>query len=162
MYTITLEYLLGEDIQEQTIDTEHETKTQGKVVIGRDPASCDFVVTDDTNRVSRQHIEIYQESPKNNYLIVKNLTANRSRPNPIIVDKKTITDKAAKISSGTKIKLGNLVIRIKAINWHSQKASEEAVFGVECINGHRISLKYLNSFCPHCGYAVQASRTIAE
>jgi hypothetical protein len=49
MYTRTLEYLLGEDIQKQTIDAEHETKTQGKVIVGRDPVTCDFVVTNDTN-----------------------------------------------------------------------------------------------------------------
>ena len=162
MYTLTLEYSNGQGIQRQTINAEHETKTQGKVVIGRDPANCDFVVTDDTNTVSRQHIEIEHESPKDNCLIVKNLTGNRSRPNPVIIDGKTVTNKSAKINSGSKIKLRNSEIVIKAINWHSQKASEEAVFGVECINGHRISLKYLNSFCPHCGYAVQSSRTIAE
>ncbi|MEN9565725.1 MAG: hypothetical protein RLZZ69_921 [Cyanobacteriota bacterium] len=162
MYTITLEYLLGKDIQQQTIDAENETKTQGKIIVGRDPATCDFVVTDDTNTVSRQHIEIYYEPSKNNYLIVKNLTANRSRPNPVIVDTQTITNKAAQISSGSTIKLGNLVLQIKAIDWHSQKESEEAVFGVECLNGHRISLKYLNSFCPHCGYAVQSSQTVVE
>jgi predicted component of type VI protein secretion system len=162
MYTVTLEYLTGEDIQRRTIDAEQETKTRGKVVVGRDPATCDFVVKDDTNTVSRQHMELYQDSPKNNYLIVKNLTANRSRPNPVIIEGQTITNKLAKITSGSKIQLGKLVIRIKEINWHSQQASEAEVFGVECINGHRVPLKYLNSFCPHCGYGIQSSKTIVE
>jgi hypothetical protein len=162
MYTVTLEYSIGEELKWQNINAEYETKILGKIVIGRDPVACDFVIQDDKNRVSRQHIEISRESPKNNYLIVKNLTANRSRPNPAIVDGKMITNKLAKVESGSQIKLGDLVIRIKAIDWHSQKVSEEAVFGVECINGHPISLKYLNSFCPYCGHAVQSSRTIVR
>lgn len=162
MYTVTLEYSIGEKLKWQNIDAEHETRIPGKVIVGRDPVTCDFAIQDDNNRVSRQHIEISRELPKDNYLVVKNLTAHRSRPNPAIVDGKMITNKSAKIKSGSQIKLGDLVIGIKAIDWHSQKVSEETVFGVECINGHRISLKYLNSFCPYCGHAVQSSKTVVR
>lgn len=161
MYQITLEYLVNNKLERVIIDTDLDTRIPGEIVIGRDPSNCDFVVVNESNRVSRQHAKI-EKSSKDNFLIVKNLTAKRQRPNSVIVDEKKITDKPVKIRVGSQIRLQDLVIDVKEITWNYQESLKERVFGLECINGHRISLDYLGSFCPHCGYSVQSARTIAK
>ena len=96
MYILAIEYSIGQQVYQQKINALTQTKSQGIVTIGRDPANCDLVLADDT--VSREHIKIYFDH-RNHGLKLRNLTSNRPKnANVAIVDGNRITNQKIKLS----------------------------------------------------------------
>ena len=159
MYILTIEYYVGQQHYQHTINALHQTKHKGIVTIGRDANSCDLALQDITNTVSRKHITIYFDS-QHSCLKLRNLTANRTQPNVAIVDGKPITNQSIEIKKGSHIQLGQMFLTIKQIQILTQKPLQEKIYGVKCGHGHHVSLDYLGDFCPHCGLSLQSSKTI--
>lgn len=162
MYGLTLEWREGNRQISQTISPEQTTKQSGRIRIGRDPTQCDFVLNDTTSTVSRLHVEIFYHTVSNQ-LWLRNLTQNRQKPNPVVVDQRKIIQEEAPLKVGSDIKLGKWSLQVKHIQLPQKQAqsnAQERVYGVQCPNGHIISQSYLGDFCPYCGYAVQASETV--
>ena len=159
MYTIIIEYCVGKQLYQETVNALSETRSKGIVIIGRDSSTCDLVLNDITKTVSRQHIEIYFDN-QNYSLRLRNLTGNRHQPNITIVDGQCIVNQSIEVKTGSKIQLGQVFLNVKEVKILSQKQPKEKVYGVKCINGHQVSLNYLKDFCPYCGVSLQSSKTI--
>jgi serine/threonine-protein kinase len=75
MFAITLEWVQGQVLQSQTINTAQSTLSPGVVRLGRDDQQCDIVVADPEGTVSRLHVEIYQD-PHSQAVMLRNLTGD--------------------------------------------------------------------------------------
>jgi predicted component of type VI protein secretion system len=155
MYTITLEWFEEGRQLSQTLSSQDNTKEQGKISIGRDQNQCDVVLDENEKSVSRLHAIISYDA-QHQQLTIKNLTGNRENPNPVIVDGKAIALEEASLSEGSTIRLGKITITVKKLDLPQ---APKPVYGVRCVNGHKVPFEYLGDFCPHCGYALQAGHT---
>jgi hypothetical protein len=154
MYKITLEWIEGDRTRSQTISDQDNTKEVGNIFIGRDEIQSDVVLPSSEKTVSRLHVVIFYDSQRKG-LFLKNVTSNKSSPNPAIVDGKIIISEEVLLSHGSIIKLGNLTLRITYLEIIIPK------YGVQCVNCKReIPYDYIGDFCPHCGYSLQANQTI--
>ena len=155
MYKITLEWVEEGRQRLETISSEEETKEKGKIFIGRDENQCDIILPLDEKTVSRLHVLIFYDSQQNCFFL-RNLTSDRSQPNPVILDGKKIIYEQATISSESVIQLGKISLKITQLETIQGKQS----YGLKCINGHEIPYDYIGDFCPHCGFSLQAVQTI--
>jgi len=162
MHRLTLEWVECDRTLSQSISSEKATKIPGLIRIGRDAAKCDVVLNDTTNTVSGLHVEIFFESRTNEFFL-RNCTKDRAQPNPALVDGRRIIQEEIPIRIGSRIQIGKMVLNVKDIQLPqgvSQQAQEKTVYGVQCINGHIVSYKYVGDFCPHCGTGLQAVGTV--
>lgn len=155
MYKIFLEWIEEGRQRSQTISSEDNTKEKGQIFIGRDENQCDIVLPVGEKSVSRLHVVIFYDSEKTCFFL-RNLTSDRPKPNPAIVDGRKIVSEKVSISSGSVIQLGKISLRIKQLDIVQPKQS----YGLKCPNGHEIPYGYIGDFCPHCGYSLQAVETI--
>ncbi|MEM6402658.1 MAG: FHA domain-containing protein [Cyanobacteria bacterium P01_D01_bin.116] len=156
MYKIILEWIEEGRQRSQAISSEDNTKEKGKIFIGRDENRCDIVLPVGEKTISRLHVVIFYDSQKNCFFL-RNLTSDRPKPNPAIVDGKQIVLEQTSISSGSVIQLGKISLRIKQLDIIKSKQS----YGLKCRQcGHKIPFGYIGDFCPYCGYSLQADSTI--
>ena len=159
MYTLTIEYYIGTTLYQQTIEAFRQTRTKGKVIIGRDSKTCDIVISDPTNRVSRTHIQI-DFDPYTFVFTLTNLTAHSHKKNIAFVDGKQILNQTIEIRKGSTIQLGTIVIKVTELRSINSAKPHDIVYGLLCPRGHKVPLGYANTNCPHCGCSLQASKTI--
>jgi pSer/pThr/pTyr-binding forkhead associated (FHA) protein len=157
MYKISLEWFDGNRTHTRTILAEDKTKENGLITIGRDENQCDIFFPISETTVSRSHAAIFYDG-KQKKLFVKNLTKNKTTPNPVIVDGKSVILEAAPLKIGSIIKLGKLSINVTQIEFTA--TGTEQVYGVRCINGHLLPYDHIGDFCPYCGVSLQASETV--
>lgn len=155
MYKITLEWIEEDRQRSETISSEDNTKEKGKIFIGRDENQCDIVLPLDEKTVSRLHVVIFYDFQQNCFLL-RNLTSDRSQPNPVIIDGNKIIFEQAQVSLGSVIQLGKISLKTTQIETIESNQS----YGLKCINGHQIPYDYIGDFCPHCGFSLQAVQTI--
>jgi len=155
MYKITLEWIEEGGTRSQTISNEDNTREVGKIFIGRDENQCDIVLPSSEKTVSRLHVVIFYDSHRQGWCL-KNLTGNRSSPNPAIVNGKIIILEEVLLSVGSLIQLGRITIVVKQIEGNKSQYQ----YGIRCVNGHLLPYDFIGDFCPHCGYSLQASETI--
>ncbi|NJK61993.1 MAG: FHA domain-containing protein [Synechococcaceae cyanobacterium SM2_3_1] len=163
MFAITLEWVQGQVLQSQTINTAQSTLSPGVVRLGRDDQQCDIVVADPEGTVSRLHVEIYQD-PRSQAVMLRNLT--RARPegkrNPAYVDGQRVVTEAVFLQAGQQVRLGKVQLTVRDLRLLGAPGSSPAeTYGVVCPNGHLLSYDYLGLVCPHCGEAVQAGDTVS-
>jgi len=154
MYKFTLEWIENGRQRSQTLSSTDITKEPGEIRIGRDKDKCDVILPEQEATVSRLHAAIFYDS-QNNQLLLKNLTANKPQPNPIIVDSKKIIRETTILVLGSVINIGKIRITVTQL----ELTVEKALYGVKCLNGHIIPYDYVGDFCPHCGYGLQAVGT---
>lgn len=153
MYRINLEWTEEGRTRSQTISDTDNTKEVGKILIGRDEKQCDIILPSSEKTVSRLHIEIFYDSHRKGWFL-KNLTGNRSSPNPVVVDGKMIILEEVLLSIGTVFKLGRITLKVTDIEIN------QSTYGVKCQNCRRqIPYDYIGDFCPFCGYSLQANET---
>lgn len=107
MNQLTLEWTEAGQIRTQTITDQHIGKNPGTFRIGRDPARCDLVMQHPT--VSKLHVELFF-APQQRKVFLRNLRDS----NPPLVNRQRVTQ-VAELQPGTSIHLGDLEIKVKAI-----------------------------------------------
>ncbi|BAZ38987.1 tetratricopeptide TPR_2 [Calothrix sp. NIES-4101] len=114
---ITLEWQEENQNRSCTISSEQQTKVPGIIRIGRDPAQCDIIIQDPTNKVSRLHAEIIFHSSNSSFYI-RNATKNQGQPNIILVNENPIQEEEI-LASHSQIKLRDFPILITSIEVQS-------------------------------------------
>lgn len=150
MPSITIEILQGDEPRSVTYDPE-QTNNKQTIVIGRKSDSCDLILKD--KKVSRLHGEIFFKENEAAFYI-RNLTAKRpdAKPNPLWVNNSSVIDGETALSMQTQIKLGQIVLKVAAINVPQN--------GIKCANGHTVPYSYQGYFCPHCGTFLESGSTV--
>lgn len=170
MHQLTLEWASANQSLSQTLSLEESTRIPGAIRIGRDSTLCDVVLRhpDPTveKTVSGLHIEIFFNSEANR-LYLRNLTRDRQppkRPNPVVVDGKKIITEEVPLHTGSQIRLGKMVLTIKAIASQEQAASaNQPQYLRVCANPqspHYHPLDYNNFNCDVCGYVMLGATLI--
>lgn len=166
MYQITLEWSDTNRVRTKTLTADDYTHTPQKIIIGRGGEDvCDVVLMHQNsqilNTVSNVHLELFYDQNKNCFF-AKNLTQNRQPPkvpNPAIINGQKVITEVVKIEQGTKIKLGKILLTVKALEL---KISNNQ-FMVKCSNpnhSHTLDPEYEGLNCPICGYIVFTGTTI--
>ena len=150
MPSLTLEIVEGDRPRSVTYDPE-QTKKDRVFRIGRNADGCDLVLKD--RKVSRLHAEIFFKEKEATFYL-QNLTAKRSdaKPNPVWVNSSPITDGEIALSVPTRIKLGQVLLKVVAIDLPQN--------GIKCANGHTVPYTYQGYFCPHCGTFLESGSTV--
>jgi predicted component of type VI protein secretion system len=109
MNQLTLEWVEAGQLKTHTFNDRQSSKHPGTFRIGRDPARCDLVVQHPT--VSKLHVELFLISEQKTFYL-----RNLRETNPPIVDRKRLTQGVVGIRQGSTILLGDLEIRVKAVD----------------------------------------------
>lgn len=170
MYRLTLEWQEDHRNCSQDFSSQDHTKQPGTIRIGRDRERCDVVLQHPDRNIERTvsglHIELFwNETAKQLY--IRNLTRDRIPPNPAIVDEQTVIDQETAIAENSKIKLGKMTLRVKALQLDSQPAPQKEAlnaprFVYKCTNpkgAHILPGDYSLLTC-HCGYQVLGATMI--
>ncbi|MGG6267341.1 FHA domain-containing protein [Leptolyngbya sp. AN03gr2] len=172
MYRLTLEWQENSRNCSQNVSSQEQTKQSGTIRIGRDRERCDVVLQHPDRSIERTvsglHIELFWNESEQR-LYVRNLTRDRTPPNPAFVDGKKIIDQEIAIAENSNIKLGKMTVRIKALELDSKPAHQpEPVranrFVCKCTNpkgAHILPADYSLLTC-HCGYQVLGATMISE
>ena len=150
MPSLTLEILQGDEPRSVTYDLE-QTKKDKVIRIGRNADDCDLILKD--RKVSRLHAEIFFKEDEATFYL-QNLTAKRpnAKPNPVWVNNSSVIDGEIALSMENQIKLGQVLLKIVAINIPQN--------GIKCVNGHTVPYTYQGYFCPHCGTFLESGNTV--
>ena len=167
MYRLTLEWSEGSQRHSKKISALEENQANTIIRIGRDEKQCDVVVNDATNKFSRFHAEIVFKSDQNK-LYLRNSTRERSQPNPVIVDRQRVIEQDIPLQTGSLIQLGKVTLNVKSLEILQPQVNQprfnqsvtQQEYGLQCINGHKVSYDYVGLFCPYCGTALQSVDTI--
>lgn len=167
MYRLTLEWSEGYQRHSKTISALEENQSNAIIRIGRDKKQCDVVVNDTTNTVSRLHAEIFFNSNRNK-LYLRNSTRERAQPNPVIVDRQRVIEQDIPLQTGSLIQLGKVTINVKSLliiqpqlnQPRPNQSVSQQEYGLQCINGHKVSYDHVGLFCPYCGTGLQSVDTI--
>ncbi|MEG3863498.1 FHA domain-containing protein [Microcoleus sp. herbarium12] len=157
--------------QTRTIQYGQPTKNPGTLRLGRDPAKCDLVFSDSS--VSGLHVEIFFNRELQEYA-VRNLRPS----NPPLVDGKIIAQGEAKLSSGSRIHLGQVEIEVVEVSagalaipltvllsapaaQSSSQPTQPSAYGLQCPKCSRISpYAQLSAGCPWCGTSLAAAASV--
>lgn len=156
MKILILEWQQGDRIHSQKLFAEESTV---KVIIGRDKKSCDLIIDDDTNTVSRIHAEIIKEKYQEKFYLL-NRTRVRTKPNPIYVDGEKIIHQLAPLKIGSEICLGKVKLTVKAI-----ESKEKSVLnsGLKChVCGKVSNHSDLDLVCRWCGTSLASAVSIYQ
>ncbi|MEA5570568.1 FHA domain-containing protein [Calothrix sp. UHCC 0171] len=143
---ITLEWQEGNQNKSCTISSAQQTKVPGIIRIGRDPAQCDIMIQDPTNKVSRLHAEIIFNA-NNNSFYIRNATINQGQPNIILVNEKPIQEEEILVSH-SQIKLRDFPILISSVEVQSsttlltKKENNQANQRINNTNSTRLVANY--------------------
>ena len=163
MYRLTFQWTESGVVKTQTLALREVNGRVGSICVGRDPSRADLVLADPEKRVSRQHLEIFLQSEKQQFY-VRNLT--RGNPpesqNPAIVDGQRMIAEEVPVKEDSELQVGGFVVKVTEIGFPPKVTEpvKQPQFGVKCPNNHLISYEYLGLVCPHCGEAVQAGETV--
>ncbi|MUG97959.1 FHA domain-containing protein [Scytonema sp. UIC 10036] len=109
MNSLTLQWQDAGKDRTQKIYEQQQSKNQGTVRIGRDPARCDIVLNHPT--VSGLHIEIYFHSQQQCFLI-----RNLREQNPPLVDGRQLVEGTLRLNQGSTIYLGQQQLHVTAVS----------------------------------------------
>ncbi|MBE9011334.1 FHA domain-containing protein [Pseudanabaenaceae cyanobacterium LEGE 13415] len=169
MYRLTLEWQENTRNSLQTIASHDQTKQPGTIRIGRDRERCDVVLQHPDRNIERTvsglHIELFWNEAEQK-MYVRNLTRDRIPPNPALVDGQTVINQELAIAENSKIRLGKMALRVKALELDSkQKEPIKANrFVCKCTNpkgAHILPADYSLLTC-HCGYQVLGATMISD
>jgi pSer/pThr/pTyr-binding forkhead associated (FHA) protein len=148
MSNLLLEWQENQQMLTRIINGEKTIRNK-PTTIGRNP-SCDIQLNDVTKTISGVHVGIFFDSTANNFYLI-NLTCDRPRTNPAIVDGKKVFTEEVILHTGSKIQLGKEVkLQVKAIEKQVQRKSK-------CSHPktpHVLPLEYLHGNCPMDGSVV--------
>lgn len=157
--------------QIQTIQNGQPSKNPGTVRLGRDRAKCDIVFSHES--VSGLHVEIFFNHELHEYA-VRNLRAS----NPPLVDGKILASGEAKLTSGSRIHLGQVQIEVVEVTemqvaapltvllsapavQSSSPPMGHSIYGLQCPKCSRISpYAQLSAGCPWCGTSLVAAVSV--
>jgi hypothetical protein len=132
------------------------SKHPGVIRLGRHPDLCDIVFSQDDEKISRLHAEIYFNSEQNSFYLRKLPEGRR----PLIVDGKIFTTNEAPLQLDSTIILGETEIKVVAV-------SINPAYGLICPNPacrnpnprRVVDAKYLLEGCPWCGWSLAAAQS---
>lgn len=172
MHKFTLEWSEGNHLRSKTVALTAAESLETIYRIGRDQQQCEIVINDDTGTVSRLHAEIFLK-PEQQMFYLRNATGSRPDPNFVMVDSQKVLKQEVGLKAGSHIQLGKLKLIVKSLEISQPPASqspashpqgqqllEHQEYGLQCINGHRVSYDHVRLFCPYCGTALQAVETV--
>jgi predicted component of type VI protein secretion system len=157
--------------QIQTIQNGQPSKNPGTVRIGRDPAQCDIVLSHPT--VSGLHVEIFFDRELQEFRV-----RNLRQSNLPMVDGKILAQTEAKLSSGSRINLGQVELEVIAMSVAVVSGpptvllSPQATpgystptvllqYGLQCPKCSRISpYAQLDAGCAWCGTSLAAAASV--
>jgi FHA domain len=176
-WQLTLTWTESDRLKTQTIDSCQHNEMSTAFRIGRDPAQCDLVLTDNT--VSRLHVELFFNSSWKRFYL-RNLQPKNSPK----IDGGLLIAGEVVLHPGSIIELGRVQITVTQIS----EAHPNISFGVsvsklpqyspvkplqsrvlfssenyrlECPNCHSLSpLDLRNSACLHCGHFLADAESI--
>jgi serine/threonine protein kinase len=109
LHELVLEWEENGELKTRTIIEKQQSKSHGKVRIGRDPQQCDIVLPDLT--VSGLHVEIFFHAEKQRFYL-----RNLRQQNPPIIDGQLLLAGEIPLFSGSSLRLGQQNFKVKAIS----------------------------------------------
>jgi serine/threonine-protein kinase len=105
---LTLEWVEAGQTKRAVISENQLTKNPGTFRMGRDPATCDLVLSEAT--VSRLQAEIFFNGQQQRFYL-RSLNQN----NPLVVDGRRLPTGEVEVTQGSHLRLGELDLRVVAI-----------------------------------------------
>ena len=180
MTQLTLKWHESDGDRTQILDARSSPERGGVFRIGRDPATCDVVLSESS--VSRQHVEVFFK-PEWERFYLRNL----QRKNPPRIDGGTLIEGEVALSAGSTIELGQMTLTIAAIEDSIESSVEftpqilpqtvlippasatppqkppasPMAYGLECPHCHQIaSIDRRNGACHHCGHFLADAESV--
>jgi serine/threonine-protein kinase len=108
IHELTLEWKEAGQLKTRKILEKQKTKNFGKVCIGRDPQSCDIILSEPT--VSALHVEIFFHSQKQRFYL-----RNLRQRNPPVIDGQLLLAGEMPLDEGSSLRLGLQNLRVSEI-----------------------------------------------
>ena len=116
MHKIALEWV--EEGRNRSQAFSFSKPNEPSIRIGRDESQCDVIIKDPAKTVSGLHIEIFFDVAKKTFYL-RNLTKNRDRPNPALVNGQKIVAEDVALSRCTTIQLGKMTLTANVTSGNS-------------------------------------------
>ncbi len=154
MHKIALEWV--EEGRNRSQAFSFSKPNEPSIRIGRDESQCDVIVKDPAKTVSGLHIEIFFDVIKKTFYL-RNLTKNRDRPNPALVNGQKIVAEDVALSRCTTIQLGKMTL---TANVTSDAPEDAPVHGLKChVCNHVSPQSSLSLVCAWCGTSLASAST---
>ncbi|MBN8564829.1 MULTISPECIES: FHA domain-containing protein [unclassified Leptolyngbya] len=173
MQRLTLEWQEENRNCSQTLSLQDQTKFPRSIRIGRDRDRCDVILQHPDPNIARTvsglHLELFWNDQVQQFYI-RNLTRDRTPPNPAIVNGQTVITQEVPIAENCQIKLGKLTLRVKVLDLNLQNTQQIGIanttsrFVCKCTNpkgAHLLPADYALLTC-HCGYQVLGASVIYD